>query len=113
MPKKGLRRTLIILAIVAFGFLALSECMPGKPTWFNFRRIDLGMVQSDVEAILGPGAPLHDGKKGNERLIVPGQAPADVDMTLRWEAKDFTRSYLLLGFKDGRVRFKYQSSFGS
>jgi hypothetical protein len=113
MAKKSWGRTLIILGIVGIGCLALTECIPGKPTWFNFHRIDVGMVRGDVEAILGPGAALHDKTMGNERLIVPGQAPADVDLTLRWEAKDFSRSYLLLGFKDGRVRFKHEGSFGS
>jgi hypothetical protein len=60
---------------------------------------------------LHPGEPA--GKAGvTERLIVPGQPAADVDYTLRWVAKDFSGKYLLLGFKDGRVRFKHESTLG-
>src|SRR5437868_485177 len=94
MSKKGFGRTLAVLLIVAVGYVALTECRPGRPTSFNFWRIETGMSRGDVEAILGPGAGLHEGDptiqaSHTERLIVPGQPAADIDQVLRWVATDF------------------------
>jgi hypothetical protein len=114
VTKKSLLRTLAILLVVCIGALAVAECRPGTATAFNFWRVETGMSQADVESILGSGTGLNPGepaaKSGvTERLIVPGQKAADVDFTRRWVASDFSGRYLLLGFKDGRVRFRHES----
>ena len=104
--------TLGIRLAVGLSFLAVAECRPRTATAFNFWRVGEGMSQAEVESLLGPGMGLHPGEPAGkagvtERLTVPGQPPADVDYTLRWVANDFSGKYLLLGFKDGRVRFKH------
>jgi hypothetical protein len=117
LSKKSLLRTIAILLVVGIGVLAVTECRPGTATAFNFWRVSEGMSQADVESILGPGVELNPGETAGksgatERLIVPGQPAADVDSTRRWVASDLSGKYLLLGFKDGRVRFKHVSALG-
>jgi hypothetical protein len=117
VSKKSVLRTLAILLFAGLGLLALVECRPGAATAFNFWRVGEGMSQAEVESLLGPGMGLHPGEPAakagvTERLIVPGQPAAAVDYTLRWSADDFSGKYLLLGFKDGRVRFKHESTLG-
>jgi hypothetical protein len=115
VSKKSVLRTCVVVLVVGLVVLAVAECRPGTATAFNFWRVGEGMSQADVESILGPGMGLHPGERAGaagrtERLTVPGQPAADVDYTLRWVANDFSGKYLLLGFKDGRVRFKHEST---
>jgi hypothetical protein len=117
VSRKSALRALGILLVVGIGFLAVAECRPGTATAFNFWRVSTGMTQAEVESILGPGVGMRPGEPAGkagvtERLIVPGQPAADVDYTLRWVANDFSGRYLLLGFKDGRVRIKHGSTLG-
>ena len=115
MSKKTILRTLAIILFVGGVYLAVTECRPGRPTRFNFWRVQIGMSQAEVEELLGPGQGLHEGSKAGqiERLIVPGHAVGDVDKVLRWLSEDFGRDYLLVGFKDGRVYFKLGGGFDS
>ena len=81
MSKKLALRMLGIIGVVGIGFLAVAECRPGTATAFNFWRVEPGMSKAEVEAILGPGAGLHDGEPTKaahrERLIVPGQSAVE------------------------------------
>jgi hypothetical protein len=115
VSKKAILRTLAIILFLGGVFLALSECRPGRPTRFNFWRVQTGMSQADVEALLGPGKGLHEGSGAgqSERLLVPGHSAADVDKVLRWLSDDFGSQYLLVGFKDGRVCCKFEGGLGS
>jgi hypothetical protein len=115
VSKKTILRTLAILLFLGGVFLALNECRPGRPTRYNFWRVQTGMSQAEVEALLGPGKGLHnDGQAGQtERLLVPGHPAVEVDMVLRWLSEDFGSQHLLVGFKNGRVCCKFEGSVGS
>ena len=110
MSKKTILRTLVLILLVGGFSLAFTECRPGRPTRFNFWRVQTGMSLAEVEALLGPAKGLHEGGKAGqtERLLVPGQPAIEVDKALRWQGEDFGSTYLLVGFKDGRVCFKFE-----
>jgi hypothetical protein len=86
--------------------------------WFNrtgvtpwaYERIELGMSEEEVEAILGPGTPISSWTAAKERGFYSGNSiggkPIEVgDYSLRWENRN-TGECILLAFKDGKVCHK-------
>jgi hypothetical protein len=115
MWKRAIMHGLGILLVMYLCLYALSECQPRRPTGFNCWRVHEGMTPAEVQALLGPGKEQmgEELEIDRENLIVCGQPAADVDRILRWTWYDGSMRFILVGFKDDRVRCKYYGTIGS
>jgi hypothetical protein len=116
------------LVLVGLGLFALLYCPPGRFSYCNYQRVQLGMTLPDVEALLGPGTEI-----GRDRLpvvvrpapgvVVPPDPPGgpyrtvrdypvvevpvvDGDRFFRWEADApwlQSGAYIIVAFRDGKV----------
>jgi hypothetical protein len=116
--------------LVGLGLFAILYCPPGQFSYCNYKKVQVGMTLDEVEALLGPGTEISlDDLAGVVRpkpgVVVPKDPPGgpyttvrnypveivpevDGDRFFRWELdpSDPEAAYIVVGFRDGKVRDK-------
>jgi hypothetical protein len=96
----------VALVLVGFGLRAILYCQPGTFAYCNYQRVQVGMTQTEVEALLGPGTEIRTAR----HHPVENVPVVEGERFFEWPPERPPISgdpYIIVTFREGRVCEKH------